>query len=71
MSKFTNIYVSTKIKLANNSNVVVIHKARKEGTKREFFTPEFNGKKITTTMFARLSCAKSFSKSFLTKLNNQ
>jgi len=52
MSQFTKIKVVNNIKHGQMSFSLV--KYQKNGTKRAFFRPEFNGKAISRTMFARL-----------------
>lgn len=51
MSKYTKIAIPRII----NSSIgnVEICKFQKAGTKRIFWTPEFNGKRIVSTMYAR------------------
>ena len=64
---FTKIATVETLKVVTGDNTVnvVIEKFRKEGTKREFFTPSIDGKRITRTMFARLYEAESFAKKVL------
>ena len=57
---FTKIATAEKVKTVTGETVI-IEKFRKDGTKREFFTPTIDGKQITKTMFARLYDARSFS----------
>ena len=48
---------------------VQICKFQKTGTKRTFFTPEVDGKRINTTMFARKYSAVSLAKLYISNHN--
>lgn len=57
--------ISTSIILESSIGNVEINKFRKTGTNRIFWTPEIEGKRITKTMFARMSQAKKVGKQYI------
>lgn len=67
MKTFTKLNLVSKIKNSNTGEIVEIYKFRKDGTKREFFAPEFEGKKLTSTLWARLYDAEKLAKQFLNR----
>lgn len=67
MKTFIKLHIVTKIKSSKTDEVVEIYKFRKEGTKREFFVPEVNGKRITTTLWNRLYDAENLAKKYLNR----
>ena len=52
-------------RITKNGITVIIFKVIKTGTKRIFFSPEVKGKKIVSTMFARLYDAENLAKKYL------
>lgn len=52
-------------KITKNNTTIHIVKISKVGTKKVFFTPEIEGKRLTTTLFARLYDARDLAKQFL------
>jgi DNA-binding transcriptional regulator GbsR (MarR family) len=68
MTTFTKLNVASKIK--KGDNLVTIFKVKKEGTRRIFFSAEYNDKKITSTMFARLYDAENLAKAYLNHVTN-
>ncbi len=67
MATFTKLYKALTLNVQVGQNVVPVEifKVVKDGTKREFFSPEINGKRFTKTMFARMSEAERISASFV------
>jgi len=61
---FNKVATIETLTVVHNGNAVKveIEKFRKEGTKREFFTPSIDGKRLTRTMFCRLYEAENFAK---------
>ena len=58
------------IKLDISGIIVEIKKVRKDGTKREFFRVTYEGKSVSSTLWARLYDAKRIAKAFAsTKLS--
>jgi hypothetical protein len=68
MKTFTKLNVASNIK--KGDNLVTIFKVKKEGTKRVFFSAEYNDKKITSTMHARLYDAERLAKAYLNHISN-
>lgn len=65
MSKFVKI---STVEIRTNRQKAIkvnINKYSKTGTKQVFFTPEYNGKRLTRTMFSRKYDAVSLAKSFI------
>lgn len=58
--------VSTIETHTNRSVKVDIVKYQKDGTKRQFFVAEFEGKRIGTTLFARMYDAVKIAKRYVT-----
>lgn len=56
--------VSTVSNRAKTIKVDIV-KFNKTGTKRIFFTPEFEGKRLTSTMYARKGEAMGLAKAFI------
>lgn len=68
MKTFTKISRSSKLKCRKTGDVVEVYKYVKDGTKRVFFTPELNGKRLSKTMYARLgSCERDVFNWFRTR----
>ena len=61
--KFEKINLVKRI-VSEHGNVE-IHKVRKVGTKRTFFAPEYNGRALTNTKYARLTQAESTARHFI------
>lgn len=57
--------LNTVEKITKNNLTINIVKISKVGTKKVFFTPEIDGKRLTTTLFARLYDAKDLAKKHL------
>lgn len=57
--------LNTVEKITKNSLTISIIKISKVGTNKVFFTPEIEGKRLTTTLFARLYDARDLAKKFL------
>lgn len=62
---FTKMNPVTKLKKGNEE--VTIFKFKKDGTRRSFFAPEVNEKRINSTMFARLYDAENLAKRYLNR----
>ncbi len=70
--------MSTFAKLNNVKNIVnsktkesvTIIKVQKVGTKRVFFVPEVNGKRINSILFAKLYNAESLANQYLKRNQN-
>ena len=65
MSKFTKLNVSAIWKSKCGKVVVEVNKYQKENTKRMFFAPTVEGKRITSTMFSRKSGAVNLAKQYI------
>ena len=57
--------LNTVENITKNGVTISIVKVAKTGTKKVFFTPEIEGKRITTTLFAKLYDAKDLAKKYL------
>lgn len=57
--------LNTVENITKNGLTISIVKVAKTGTKKVFFTPEIEGKRLTTTLFARLYDAKDLAKKHL------
>lgn len=68
MSRFVKISTSEILANADKSVKVKLVKFRKKGTQRIFFTPEVDGKRLTSTMFARLTGARNIGRQYLANL---
>ncbi|MDL5044648.1 hypothetical protein QQ054_01115 [Oscillatoria amoena NRMC-F 0135] len=62
---FTKLNPVVTVKSKYVPDVIRIYKYKKDGTKRFFFNPELNGKRLTNTMFVRLWEAEDVSKKTL------
>lgn len=69
MTTFTTLYVASKIKNNNTNEVVEILKVQKDGTKRTFFKPTFDGKTIGRTLWTTKTEAEQVGKLFLNRNN--
>ena len=67
MKKYTKLGVASKITNQKTGEVVQCVKYRKDGTKRVFFAPECNGKRLTTTLWARLADAEKVARLYLNR----
>ena len=67
MSKFEKLGTAETIRAGGV--VVKIEKFKKQGTGRIFFTPEIQGKRIISTMYARLYDAKNLARHYLKTIN--
>ena len=65
MKTFTKLNTVRTIRNSKTNEEVKIVKVKKDGTQRIFFSPEFNGKKINSIMFARLSNAEQLANQYL------
>lgn len=63
MSKFIRLKVSSKI--CKDDIKVDVVKYQKNGTKRTFWTPEIDSKRITKTMFSSLWEAENTARKFI------
>lgn len=70
MSTFTKLNTVKNIVNYKTNEVVTISKFQKDGTKRTFFVPEVNGKRINSTLFAKLSNAEQLAKLYLNRNQN-
>lgn len=57
--------LNTVEKISKEGLTVSIVKVSKIGTKKVFFTPEIEGKRLTATLFARLYDARDLAKRFI------
>jgi hypothetical protein len=64
MATFKKVRVASKI-VARDGRTVIVYKFVKDGTMKAFFAPEIGGKRITSTMFARLYDAENLARSYL------
>lgn len=69
MNKFTKLEKSSII--TKNGMSVDVFKFKKEGTKREFFTPVYNEKRLTSTMFSRKYAPENYAKKFIEYRNSK
>lgn len=67
MKTFTKLNLVSKIRNPKTGEIVEIYKVRKDGTKREFFSPEFEGKKLNSILWARLYDAENLANKFLNR----
>ena len=67
MEKFKKIQTVSNITNPKTGESVQVIKFQKTGTKREFFTCEVNGKRLVSTMFARLYDAEKLAKVYLNR----
>ena len=56
--------VETRVNVKRTIKVDIV-KFRKDGTKREFFVPMFEGKRLNKTLFARKYDAVNLAKAFI------
>lgn len=69
MSKFIKNGFVEKVRTRSTDEVIEIFRFKKEGTERIFYAGElFNGKRISTTMFQRLSECRTFCKLYLNRV---
>jgi hypothetical protein len=54
-----------KLNLVCRIGKLGVYKFQKEGTKRTFFAPEFEGKRINSVMYARLYDAEKLAKVYV------
>jgi len=66
MKAFTKI--SKALTLSNNGVKIEIFKYKKDGTKRYFWTPEKDGKRLTSIMFSTLSECRNLTSNYLRSL---
>lgn len=60
--------IARKNTFNKNSEKVIIYKYRKQGTKKEFFAPELeDGRRISSTLFARMYDAEKLAKRYLNR----
>ena len=67
MSKFEKL--STAGTIRGGAVVIKIEKFKKQGTSRIFFSPEIEGRRIISTMYARLYDAENLARHYLKTIN--
>lgn len=68
MSQFKKLNRVKIVRNAKTGEFVEIFKYSKTGTKQVYFVPEVTGKRITSTMWARLYDAESVAKIYLKRV---
>ena len=68
MKMFTKISTVSTIRNPKTNEVAQIVKFKKDGTAREFFTVEIDGKRLVSTMFARMYDAEKMAKTYLNRV---